>query len=83
MHRNTKTEPTQTLFLLHLNDAWLYPVALRNLKAQKKKSERVAASLDITTIIRVAGSWMRRREGDCTRTLRTGKVGKGPLTPPG
>jgi hypothetical protein len=33
-------------------------------------------------IIRDAGSLMRR-EGDCVRTPRTGKVGKEPFLPPG
>jgi predicted component of viral defense system (DUF524 family) len=41
--RNRKTEPTSTLFLLHVNHALLYPVALRNLKAAKRKKEKVNA----------------------------------------
>ena len=52
------------------------------IRRRKKKIKRVAASLDITMIIRGAGSLMRR-EGDCVRTPRTGKVGKEPLMPPG
>jgi len=50
--------------------------------AKKKKSKRVAASLDNSMIIRGAGSLMRR-EGDCVRTPRTGKVGKSALIPSG